>query len=83
MRSTLDAVTRFAQQLSEHAELAELRNRGFQDFQSLEGTDSMLMPDLSNTRSRLLDFTLSITTSVISFTMPSRMRSCTSNPGFR
>jgi hypothetical protein len=38
---------------------------------------------LSNTRSRLLDFTLSITTSVISFTMPSRMRSCTSNPGFR
>jgi hypothetical protein len=39
MRSTLDAFNRFGQQLTEHADLAELRNRGFDDFESLEGTD--------------------------------------------
>jgi hypothetical protein len=39
MRSTLDAVTRFAQQVATHPDLAELRNRGFQDLESLEGTD--------------------------------------------
>jgi hypothetical protein len=39
MRSTLDALTRFAQQVATHADLAELRNRGWQDFESLEGTD--------------------------------------------
>jgi hypothetical protein len=39
MRSTLDSLTRFAHQVTEHADLAELRNRGFDDFESLEGTD--------------------------------------------
>jgi hypothetical protein len=39
MRSTLDALTRFAHQVAEHADLAELRNRGFRDFESLEDTD--------------------------------------------
>ena len=29
----------FTQQIAEHADLAELRNRGFHDFESLEGTD--------------------------------------------
>src|SRR5262249_26963997 len=28
-----------AQQVATHADLAELRNRGFDDFESLEGTD--------------------------------------------
>jgi hypothetical protein len=39
MRSTLDALTRLAHQVTEHADLAELRNRGFRDFESLEDTD--------------------------------------------
>jgi|SRR5215471_19310591 len=39
MRSTLDALNRFAQQVATHADLAELRNRGFDDFESLEKTD--------------------------------------------
>jgi hypothetical protein len=39
MRSTLDSLTRFAHQVTEHADLAELRNRGFDDFESLEDTD--------------------------------------------
>jgi len=39
MRSTLDFLTLFAQQVAEHADLAELRNRGFDDFESLEETD--------------------------------------------
>ncbi len=39
MRSTLDFLNRFAQQIAEHADLAELRNRGFDDFESLERTD--------------------------------------------
>ena len=39
MRSTLDALNRFAQQITEHADLAELRSRGFHDYESLEGTD--------------------------------------------
>jgi hypothetical protein len=37
MRSTLDFLNRFTQQITEHADLAELRNRGFDDFESLEG----------------------------------------------
>ena len=39
MRSTLDALIRFAQQITEHADLAELRNRGYHNFESLEGAD--------------------------------------------
>jgi hypothetical protein len=39
MRSTLDSLNRFAQQIAEHADLAELRSRGFHDLESLEGTD--------------------------------------------
>ena len=39
MRSTLDVLNRHTQQITEHADLAELRNRGFEDFESLEGAD--------------------------------------------
>ena len=39
MRSTLDSLNRFALQITGNADLAELRNRGFHDFESLEGTD--------------------------------------------
>jgi len=39
MRSTLDALNWFAKQITEHADLAELRSRGFHDYESLEGTD--------------------------------------------
>ena len=39
MRSTLDFLNRFTQQIAEHADLAELRSRGFHDYESLEGTD--------------------------------------------
>jgi hypothetical protein len=39
MRSTLDSLNRFTQQIAEHADLAELRDRGFVDFESLEGPD--------------------------------------------
>jgi hypothetical protein len=39
MRSTLDALVRFAQQITGHPDLAELRSRGFRDYESLEGTD--------------------------------------------
>ena len=39
MRSTLDFLNRFTQQIAEHADLAELRSRGFKDFESLEGVD--------------------------------------------
>jgi hypothetical protein len=39
MRSTLDSLNRFAQQIIGHADLAELRNRGFHDFESLDDTD--------------------------------------------
>jgi len=39
MRLTLDAFTRLTYQVTEHADLAELRNRGFRDFESLEDTD--------------------------------------------
>jgi hypothetical protein len=39
MRATLDALNRFAQQITEHADLAELRTRGFRDYESLEGVD--------------------------------------------
>ena len=39
MRSTLDFLNRFTQQIAEHADLAELRHRGFKDFESLEGAD--------------------------------------------
>ena len=42
MRSTVDSLNRFAQQIIGHADLAELRNRGFHDFESLEGTDRSL-----------------------------------------
>jgi hypothetical protein len=38
-RSTLDLLNRFSQQTAEHADLAELRSRGFHDFESLEGVD--------------------------------------------
>ena len=34
MRSTLDSLNRFAQQIIGNADLAELRNRGFHDFES-------------------------------------------------
>lgn len=39
MRSTVDALTRLARDATNNADLAELRNRGFHDFESLEGTD--------------------------------------------
>ena len=39
MRSTVDSLNRFALQITGNADLAELRNRGFHDFESLEGTD--------------------------------------------
>ena len=39
MRSTLDFLNRFSQQIAEHADLAELRSRGSNDFDSLEGID--------------------------------------------
>ena len=39
MRSTLDLVIQFTQQITAQADLAELRSRGFKDFESLEGTD--------------------------------------------
>jgi hypothetical protein len=39
MSSSLDFVYRFTQQIAEHSDLAELRNRGFEDFESLEGAD--------------------------------------------
>src|SRR5262245_30214567 len=39
MRSTLDALNRFAQQITGHADLAELRSRGFHDYESLQGAD--------------------------------------------
>jgi hypothetical protein len=38
-RSTLDFLNRFSQQITERADLAELRHRGFHDYESLEGTD--------------------------------------------
>ena len=38
-RSMLDLMIRFNQQITGHANLAELRSRGFNDFDSLEGTD--------------------------------------------
>ena len=39
MRSMLDALTRLARDTTNNADLAELRNRGFRDFESLEDTD--------------------------------------------
>jgi hypothetical protein len=39
LRSTLDSLNWFTQQTTEHADLAELWNRGLVDFESLEGTD--------------------------------------------
>jgi hypothetical protein len=39
MRSTLDGFNRLAEQLAEHPDLAELFNRGLDDFESLEGVD--------------------------------------------
>jgi len=35
----LDSLNRFTQQVAEHADLAELRNRGFNDFESLNAVD--------------------------------------------
>jgi hypothetical protein len=35
----LDFLNRLNQQVAEHADLAELRSRGFRDFESLEGSD--------------------------------------------
>src|SRR5262245_9397666 len=47
---------------------------------STTGTPLMLIPDLSNTKSRFLVLTFSMTTSVISFTIPSRIRiNCSCN----
>jgi len=39
MRSTLDSLYQLIRQITEHADLAELRSRGYADFESLEGTD--------------------------------------------
>jgi hypothetical protein len=39
MRSMLDSLNQFAQQITGHADLAELRSRGFRDYESLEGVD--------------------------------------------
>ena len=39
MRSTLDVVVRFTQQITAHPDLAEVWNRGLVDFESLEGVD--------------------------------------------
>jgi hypothetical protein len=39
MRSTLDLVIRFTQQITAHPDVAELRSRGEKEFDSLEGTD--------------------------------------------
>jgi hypothetical protein len=39
MRSTLDLLNRINQQIAEHADLADLRNRGFLEYESLEGSD--------------------------------------------
>ena len=39
MRSTVDAITRLAHHVTDNADLAELRNRGFRDFESLDDTD--------------------------------------------
>jgi hypothetical protein len=39
MRSALDSLNRHIQQITEHPDLAELRSRGFEDFESLEGAD--------------------------------------------
>ena len=38
-RSTLDSLHQLIRQVTEHADLAELRSRGFRDYESLEGTD--------------------------------------------
>lgn len=38
-RSTLDSLHRLIRQVTEHVDLAELRIRGFTDYESLEGTD--------------------------------------------
>jgi hypothetical protein len=59
MRSTLDFLNRFTQQIAEHADLAELRNRGFDNFESLEGVDrtrfgSYMACDISNHRACVL-----------------------------
>src|SRR5215469_4837226 len=40
MRSTLDAITRLAHHVADNADLAELRNRGLRDFESLDAVDS-------------------------------------------
>jgi hypothetical protein len=39
MRSTLDSFNRHIQQITADPDLAELRSRGFDDFESLEGAD--------------------------------------------
>jgi hypothetical protein len=39
MRSALDSINRHIQQITEHPDLAELRSRGFADFDSLQGAD--------------------------------------------
>ena len=39
MRSTLDSLTRLAHHVTDNADLAELRNRGFNDFESLNAVD--------------------------------------------
>jgi len=39
MRSMLESLNRFSQQITTHADLAQLRSRGFDDFESLEGAD--------------------------------------------
>jgi hypothetical protein len=39
MRSTLDAFNRLTEQIAEHSDLAEVWNRGLDDYESLEGVD--------------------------------------------
>jgi hypothetical protein len=39
MRSMLDSLNRFSQQVTTHADLAQLRSRGSDDFESLEAAD--------------------------------------------
>ena len=55
MRSTLDFFNRYSQQITEHADVAELRIRGFDDFESLEGVDRARFDSLMNQLFRNLE----------------------------
>ena len=39
MRSTVESLSRLTQQITEHADLADVWSRGIDDFESLHGTD--------------------------------------------